>query len=128
MEACRQGDLRKPRPKHPGGQSLGVYNDGLSWWTRIQSSTSWASQQYSEESILGPILQMGKPRARSALVAPRERIHLPMQEMQVRSQGCKDLLEKEMATHSNILAWGNPLNRGAWQATVHGAAKESDTT
>ena len=51
-----------------------------------------------------------------------------MQEMQVRSQGCKDLLEKEMATHSNILAWGNPLNRGAWQATVHGVAKESDTT
>ena len=51
-----------------------------------------------------------------------------MQEMQFRSQDCKDLLEKEMATHSNILAWGNPLNRGAWQATVHGVAKESDTT
>ena len=51
-----------------------------------------------------------------------------MQEMQVRSQGCKDLQEKEMATHSNILAWGNPLDRGAWQATVHGVAKESDTT
>ena len=23
---------------------------------------------------------------------------------------------------------GNPMNRGAWQATVHGVAKESDTT
>ena len=22
----------------------------------------------------------------------------------------------------------NPMNRGAWQATVHGVAKESDTT
>ena len=22
---------------------------------------------------------------------------------------------------------GNPMNRGAWQATVHGVAKESDT-
>ena len=51
-----------------------------------------------------------------------------MQEMQVPPQGCNDLLEKEMATHSNILAWGNPLNRGASQATVHGVAKESDTT
>ena len=23
---------------------------------------------------------------------------------------------------------GNPMNRGAWQTAVHGAAKESDTT
>ena len=23
---------------------------------------------------------------------------------------------------------GNPMNRGAWQATVHGVAKESDMT
>ena len=28
-----------------------------------------------------------------------------MQEMQVRSLGGEDPLEKEMATHSNILAW-----------------------
>ena len=28
------------------------------------------------------------------------------------------------------LVWflGNPIDRGAWRATVHGAAKESDTT
>ena len=37
-------------------------------------------------------------------------------------------LEKEMATHSDILAWENPMDRGAWQATVHGATKESDMT
>ena len=24
-----------------------------------------------------------------------------------------------MATHSGILAWRIPINRGAWQATVH---------
>ena len=29
-----------------------------------------------------------------------------------------------MATHSSIFAW-NSMNRGAWQATVHGVA-ESD--
>ena len=30
-----------------------------------------------------------------------------------------------MATHSNILAWENPMDRGAWQATatVHGVAQ-----
>ena len=27
-----------------------------------------------------------------------------------------------MATHSSILAW-NPMNKGAWWATVHGAHK-----
>ena len=31
-----------------------------------------------------------------------------MQETQIRSLGQKDLLEKEMATHSSILAWKIP--------------------
>ena len=31
-----------------------------------------------------------------------------MQETQVQSLGWKDLLEKGMATHSNILAWKTP--------------------
>ena len=50
-----------------------------------------------------------------------------MQEMWARSLGQKDPLEKEMATHSSILAWGkkkkNPMDRGDWWATVHGIAK-----
>ena len=33
-----------------------------------------------------------------------------------------------MATHSSILAWKIPTDGGAWQATVQGVAKESDTT
>ena len=28
-----------------------------------------------------------------------------------------------MVAHSIILAWKNPTDRGAWQATVHGVAK-----
>ena len=32
-------------------------------------------------------------------------------------------LEKGMATHSSISAWRIPMNRGAWQATVHGVPK-----
>ena len=39
---------------------------------------------------------------------PRWRIHLPMQDTQVRSLGWEDPLEKEMATHSSILAWEIP--------------------
>ena len=30
---------------------------------------------------------------------------------------------KGMATHSSILAWRIPMDRGAWWATVHGVAK-----
>ena len=39
-----------------------------------------------------------------------------VQEMWVESQGYKDPLEKEMATHSSILAWEIPRTQGP----VHG--------
>ena len=32
-------------------------------------------------------------------------------------------LEKEMATHSSVLAWSIPMDRGVWWATVPGVAK-----
>ena len=51
------------------------------------------------------------------------------QETQGQSLGWEDALEKEMATHSSILAGEIPMDRGAWWVTaVHGVAKESDTT
>ena len=44
--------------------------------------------------------------------------------------GQEDTLEKKMATHSNILirkiqysCLENPMDRGAWLATVHGVTK-----
>ena len=46
-----------------------------------------------------------------------------MQETRVRFLGQEDPLEKGMVTHSNILAWKNLMDRGAWWATVHGIAK-----
>ena len=49
-----------------------------------------------------------------------------MQETWVQSLGREDPLEKEMATHSSILAWRIPIDRGAWWATVH-RVTESDT-
>ena len=36
-------------------------------------------------------------------------------------------MEEGMVTHSSILAWRIPRDRGAWWATVHGIA-ESDMT
>ena len=40
-----------------------------------------------------------------------------MQETQVPSLGQEDPLEKGMATHSCILAWRIPMDKGAWWAT-----------
>ena len=51
-----------------------------------------------------------------------------MQEMQAQSLGREDPLDEEMETHSSILAWKNPMDRGAWQATFHGVTKEPDMT
>ena len=48
-----------------------------------------------------------------------------MQEAQVRSLGWEDPLEKEIAAHSSSCL-ENPMDRGAWQAAVHGVA-ESQT-
>ena len=46
-----------------------------------------------------------------------------MWETWVRFVVWEDALEEGMATHSSILAWRIPMDRGAWQATVHGVMK-----
>ena len=51
-----------------------------------------------------------------------------MQETWVQSLSQEDPPEKEMATHSHILAWKNLMDRGAWWATVHGINKKSNMT
>ena len=46
-----------------------------------------------------------------------------MQDTWVRSVGWEDPLEEGMETHSSILAWRIPMDRGAWWATVHGVTR-----
>ena len=50
-----------------------------------------------------------------------------VQETQVQSLGQEDPLEKEMASHSRILAWRIPWTEEPGGATVHGVTK-SETT
>ena len=56
-----------------------------------------------------------------------ERICLPIQKMRVQALGQEDPLEKEMATHGSILAWGI-----RWTKSLDGynprGCKESDMT
>ena len=50
-----------------------------------------------------------------------------MHETQVRSLGQKDPLEKDMASHSSILAWESHEQRGLVDYSPWGG-KQSDTT
>ena len=61
---------------------------------------------------------MGLPR--------QQRICLPMQEMQVLSLGWEDPLEKEMATHSSVLAVKIPWTEEPGRLQSMRVAKESD--
>ena len=48
---------------------------------------------------------------------------LAMWEAWVQSLGWEDPLEEGMATHSSILAWRIPMDKGAWLVIVHGVTK-----
>ena len=64
---------------------------------------------------MAPVQILGLPRWLSGKESP----------CQAGDAGWQDSLEKEMATHSGILAWKNPMDRGAcpqW-ATVRGVIK-----
>ena len=59
----------------------------------------------------------------ASLVAQMVKNPPAMQETWIPSLGWEDPLEKEMATHSSLLAWRIPMDRRAWRATVHGVAR-----
>ena len=59
----------------------------------------------------------------ASLVAQLVKNPPAMQETLVQFLGWKDPLEEDLATHSRILAWRIPTDRGAWWATVHGVRK-----
>ena len=68
-----------------------------------QNLQSWSL----DRSVPSPRLLafLNKPAFLSSLVAQRLKHLPPMWEIQVQSLGREDPLEKEMVTHSSILAW-----------------------
>ena len=63
----------------------------------------------------------------SGMMAQRVKNPPVMRETWVQYLDWEDSPEKGTATHSSILAWRIPMDRGAWWATVHGVA-DLDTT
>ena len=75
------------------------------------------------------VTQFGKftKNQRASLAAQTVKSLSAVRETWVRSLGWEGPLEEGMATHSSILVWRIPMDRGAWWATVHVVA-ESDMT
>ena len=59
----------------------------------------------------------------TSLVAQMVKRLPTMQKTRVQSLGQEDLLEKEMATHSSILAWKIPWTEEPGRAAVYGVTK-----
>ena len=75
---------------------------GLPWWFRGQETALQYQGLRPDRSLLAQWVK-----------------YLPaVQETKVRSLGWEDSLENEMATHS-CSCLENPMDRGAWRATVH---------
>ena len=69
------------------------------------------------------LLPPGNPWGSQDCPGSSDRTHLPLQKTQVRSLGREDPLEECMATR--VLQYsclGNPMDKGAWWATVHGVS------
>ena len=62
----------------------------------------------------------------ASLVAQMVKKLPAIQETWVRSLGWEDPLEEGIATHSSVLAWKIPMDRGAWGATARGVTKRHD--
>ena len=89
--------LKQQQQSHiPRGIYPGNANKLVNIWKWLTQSLTWASY-----------------------VARWLRIHLPIQETQVQSLSGKDPTEKEMVTHSSILAWEIP-----WQRNLAGYIQE----
>ena len=72
-------------------------------------------------------MQLPRPYPRASLVAQLVKNLLVKQETRVQSLGWEDALEKEMAPHSNTLAWRIPWTEEPCGLQSMGS-KESGTT
>ena len=59
----------------------------------------------------------------ATLVAQTVKNPPAMRETWVQCLGWEDPLEEGTATHSSIVVWRAPMDRGAWQATIHRVTK-----
>ena len=74
--------------------------------------------------IIGIIIIMGIPG--SSVVTKKKKIHLPSRRHS--TSGSRRSPEEGNGNTLKYSCLGNPMDKGAWRAIVHGVAKELDTT
>ena len=72
--------------------------DGGAWWAAVHGVAQSRTR----------LTRLNSSNNRTSLVAQPVKRLLAMRETRVQSLGQEDLLEKEMGTHSSILAWKIP--------------------
>ena len=92
--------------------------DGQWWWLPNNSNVLNATVLYTGKQVRGLTFILCVCVTRTSLVAETIKRLPAMRETWVRSRGREDPLEKEMATHSSILAWRIPWMEepGGWQS------------
>ena len=110
---------------------LSAVSESISWFNK-NHSTALRQEAQSPQSRFPPankpsdpllVLTLVSLLPRASLVAQTVKNLPALRETWVRSLGWEDPLEESMATHSSILAWRIPMDRGAWWATVQRVAK-----
>ena len=136
-----QGDSKKPEKRvhntwfhvHKALQ-IGklTYSDTVVAWEKVGGSSAGKGSALNAGhpgSIPGSGRSNGEGNGNpcqyswASLVAQTVKNPPVMWEICVWSPGWGDPLEEGMTTHSSILAWRIPMDRGAWLATVHGVAQ-----
>ena len=120
MRPHRQQPTRLPRPWDSPGKNTGVGCHFLLQCMKVKTesevaqcglfATPWTVAHQAP-------LSMGFSRQEYWSGLPL------MRETWVQSLDWEDSLEEGMATHSSILAWRIPMDRGAWRAAVHRVPK-----
>ena len=77
---------------------------------------------YYKLAFIGHLLH-ARLSIRASLVAQLVKNQPAMWETWIQSLHWEGPLEEGTATHSSILSWRHPVDRGAWWASVHGVAK-----
>ena len=111
-----------------------IWKDNLFW--HRERNMGWMSPPYNSLRRAQDICECGirnnpknnNERVRSNVTHGKHVVQMVKNlsatwETWIRSLGQKDPLEKGMAIHSSILAQRIPMDRGAWQATLHGIRK-----
>ena len=120
----------------PGSSVHGILHTRiLEWFAVLFSRGSSQPRDWTQVfHIAGKFFTVWATRAlvciygsRASLLAQMVKNLPTMQNTWVQSLGWEDPMGKRMATHSSIVTWRIPMDRGAWQGIVHGSYKESDT-